>query len=211
MDIRQLNLRDLTPDLAVPGAGELHVWIVSSETMSNMHKSMRDYSHFLLFKMLSQYTGIPEGNLELTTGKHGKPSLKQDAPTLHFNLSHCDGLAAFAFSSLAPVGIDIERIDRKAAMDRIARRVFLPSEAAMLEGLEGDEKKYQFFRLWTRTESFLKGIGTGLSSSFTEEEIQKEYARWDIRYPEAPKGAVCCVAYPAPQSVHSARLHPPVK
>ena len=80
-------------------------------------------------------------------------------------------------------------------MDKIAARIFLPSEAALLKNLYGEAKKQLFFQLWTRTESFLKGMGTGLSSSFKSEKIQQEYSLWTIQYISVPKGYSCCIAY----------------
>lgn len=209
MNIKLLNLHDLKPGIPMPESDEIHIWIVSSETMGNMHKNIQEYSHFLLLKMLSLYTGIPSGQLEFETGKHGKPFLKKhtktdrnnpasfsaNVPRLHFNLSHSGNYAAFAFSSSVPVGIDIEPVSRKANTERIASRMFLPSEAAMLKTLTGEDKKIHFFKLWTRTEAFLKGLGTGLTASFTDEKIQLEYTRWAITYPDAPDGYICCMAY----------------
>ncbi len=103
--------------------------------------------------------------------------------------------AAFVFSSSTPVGIDIEKTDRKADMDKIAARIFLPDEQLYLKTLTASEKRICFFRYWTRTESFLKGLGTGFSVSFTDEKIQKEYSFWKITEVSAPPGHICSVAY----------------
>ena len=208
MIIKQLNLHHLKPGLRIPERNILHVWILALDHTGNMHKSIHTQSHSLLFRMLSLYTGIPGESLELGTGQYGKPFLKNNLESegvplvLHFNLSHSGSMAAFVFSSSSPVGIDIERLHRSARMNRIAARVFFPNETAQLEALSEqdsqDENSHLFYRLWTRTESFLKGIGTGFSASLTDKKIQDEYTHWEIRYPDAPDGYICCLAYKNP-------------
>lgn len=44
----------------------------------------------------------------LSSGQHGKPYLR-DYPGIHFNISHCEGLVACAFSD-TETGVDVERI-----------------------------------------------------------------------------------------------------
>ena len=47
-----------------------------------------------------------ELNQELKAAKNGKPWLPA-FPGIHFNISHCDGLAVCAFDN-TPVGVDVE-------------------------------------------------------------------------------------------------------
>lgn len=205
MIIKQLDLQDLKPCLKMPQPEELHVWIITFSSIENVHKDAQTQSHSLLFKMLSGYTGIPAEDLELETEKHGKPCLKklsktgERIPELYFNISHSGSCAAFIFSSSVPVGIDIERLGRPARMDRIAGRIFFPDEAAQIHAMQGEhmqmEKTRLFFRLWTRTESFLKGIGTGFSASLSDAAVKEEYAKWKLHYLDAPEGYICCIAY----------------
>lgn len=200
MNINYLNFHDLTPKLKLPGEGELHLFYSFADAMDNLHKNLHEYSHALRSQILSLYTGIPENELEFGTGEHGKPYLRQ-REDIFFSMSHSGQYIVFLFSTSVPVGIDIEKSDRNIKTDRIADRMFLPEEAAYLRTLEGDEKKLQFFNYWTRTESFLKGIGTGLSVSFTDKIIQEEYLHWNTRRVTAPDGYVCTVAYRNPDSL----------
>lgn len=55
-------------------------------------------------RQILNLTEIPE----LTYGDHGKPAFLH-IPSLHFNLSHTECMAACAFAG-TPVGIDVERI-----------------------------------------------------------------------------------------------------
>ncbi len=198
MDIKLLNLGDLKPSLKIPEKEELHVFTIASEASGNLHKSIREYSHMQLRRILSSYTGIPCERLSFTTGKHGKPVLSHtgNAPSLHFNLSHSGKYAVLAFSSHTPIGIDIEYTNRKANIDKIAARIFLPEEIKKLKRISDEEEKRQyFFFLWTRTESFLKGLGFGLSASFSDKKIQEEYSLWKIQSLPAPKDYIITLAY----------------
>ena len=171
MKIKQLNLQDVEGCLHLPGNDEIHVFLLLARTADNLHKSIHEASHAFLLQILSAYTGEPAENLAFLKGLHGKPALISDGtfPSVQFNLSHSGAYTALAFSTYAPVGIDIEDTSRNAKFEQIASRVFLPEEAAALTRLSEEEKRSCFFRLWTRTESFLKGLGTGLSASFSDE------------------------------------------
>ena len=199
MRIKELDLHDLKPDLQIPDKHTLHVWTFHSDVLENMHKNLHEYSHVLLHKLVSCYTKYPENELTFSTGEHGKPCLLPPAgqcvPLLHFNLSHSGDYIMFIFSSCTSVGIDIESTKRKAIIDRIALRLFLPEEIEHLHELTGDKKIQYFFHCWTRMESLLKGIGTGLSASPTDKHIQEERAFWELKHVAAPEGYLCCTAY----------------
>ena len=99
---------------------------------------------------------------ELEKGQHGKPFLKNH-PQVHFNISHCDGLAVCAFSD-APVGVDVERID--VFKDSIVRKVLTKEEQEFLSFYKGKEAYNElFFRFWTLKESWLKQDGSGFFRS----------------------------------------------
>lgn len=85
----------------------------------------------------------------------GKPYLK-DWPDVQFNLSHSGAYGVCAISN-APVGVDVEMI-RPLRQD-VAKRFFTKTEQGYLSARPAEE----FFRLWTRKESFTKAIGKGLT------------------------------------------------
>lgn len=99
---------------------------------------------------------------EMEKGAHGKPFLK-NYPYIHFNISHCEGLAVCAFSD-APVGVDVERI--AAFKDAIVRKVLTKEEQDFLGRYKGKEEYNElFFRFWTLKESWLKQEGSGFFRS----------------------------------------------
>ena len=96
-------------------------------------------------------------DLALGYGAHDKPYLL-NCSNVHFNLSHSGTWAVCAVSS-NPVGIDVE--EHRAYDDGVARLCFTAKEIAWM-GRQGDTPK-AFARLWTRKESYVKLLGTGLS------------------------------------------------
>ena len=96
-------------------------------------------------------------SLALGYGAHDKPYLL-DCPNVHFNLSHSGTWAVCAVST-DQVGIDVE--EHRAYDDGVARLCFTPREIAWME--RQDDVPKAFARLWTRKESYVKLLGTGLS------------------------------------------------
>lgn len=213
MKIKQLNLQELKACPNLPEDDEIHLFFFHLNYMDNMHKNLSRESHALLRQILSLYTEIPADSLTFIQNKYGKPQLDynvlsetglpsfSNVPHIHFNLSHSGDCIAFVFSCTSPVGIDIEKTDRKVKSAAIAKRMFLPEETDHLNSLPEEENHIEFFRLWTRTESFLKGIGTGFHQSFKDEKIQQVYTYWTVKtYMSAdavtvPDSYICSVAY----------------
>jgi 4'-phosphopantetheinyl transferase len=82
---------------------------------------------------------------------------------LHFNLSHSNGVALFAFARDYEIGVDIEKVRDIAEMEQIAIGFFSPKEYRFFRELPENMKKEAFFNCWTRKEAFIKAIGAGLS------------------------------------------------
>lgn len=112
-------------------------------------------AHRLLAAALWETYGLQEPILAY--GANGKPYLC-DHPDLHFNLSHCRGLAVCAVGT-SPLGVDAEYI--RPLRERVLRRVFSPEETTEVQQSQTPDET--FFRIWTLKESFVKAIGVGIS------------------------------------------------
>ncbi len=126
-----------------------------------------DAAHRLLQECLPVYAAqqgiaIAQSPLLLSFGKQGKPFLT-DVPEIHFNLSHCDGLAVCLFSEYE-CGADCESI--RKFKQRTAERVCSAEELAALD--KAQDKDYLFTRLWTLKEAYVKAIGIGISYPLRE-------------------------------------------
>jgi len=139
----------------------------------------------LLLRGLSELYGIhlteTELEAELLAGKNGKPYLPA-FPKIHFNISHCDGLAACAFDS-DPVGIDVEMPGYFPEI--LIKKALAPEEKLFLQSAGSTEELRQewFFRFWTLKEAYVKQTGTGVDVpltdfSFTFHKSEKD---WTVR------------------------------
>jgi 4'-phosphopantetheinyl transferase len=164
-------------------------------------------------RLISRYTGIAAQDVLFSYGAHGKPALANEV-SLHFNVSHSGDYAALAFTRVASVGVDIERV--RADMQRqpdIAQRHFAPGEVAQMNALPPQDRAHGFFRCWSRKEAYIKARGDGIFGGLQsfEVSIAPEAAEllnstgnpivgscWMAALPEVPgyAGAVC-VAAPA--------------
>lgn len=121
---------------------------------------------FLALEPASQAGADASGSIG--RGPHGKPYLI-GCPEIHFNISHCDGLAACAIDS-RPVGIDVERI--RPCRDSLLLRVLSEHERQQVEAAGSrEEQEERFFRFWTLKESYLKAVGCGITASLTSVEF----------------------------------------
>jgi 4'-phosphopantetheinyl transferase len=118
--------------------------------------------------VLAAETGEAPERLQITTRcrwcgdpRHGKPALAPvaGATALCFSLAHTRGLALLAVSAVE-VGVDVERgggpgvTDGSELVLNDGERASLPQDRAGLE--------QAYLGLWTRKESYLKGLGLGL-------------------------------------------------
>ncbi|HEV2749980.1 MAG TPA: 4'-phosphopantetheinyl transferase superfamily protein [Gemmatimonadales bacterium] len=130
----------------------------------------RDRDHFVvararLRQLLASRLGVRPEAVELEYGAHGKPGLggRFADGELRFNVSHCNDLAVYAFSSGREIGIDVEAIRSLSDADRIAARFFSRRESAAYRALDPPDRPLGFFQCWTRKEAFIKALGEGLS------------------------------------------------
>ncbi len=124
----------------------------------------------LLLNQVLRRHGVPLDTLR--TDENGKPK----AEGICFNLSHSGDYVICAVSE-KPVGCDIEKI--KGAPTQVGKRAFSHEENAYLKQFSGDAYNREFFRLWTKKESFLKMKGIGIRVPLQTLEIRgcyfKEY------------------------------------
>ncbi|MCU0567719.1 MAG: 4'-phosphopantetheinyl transferase superfamily protein, partial [Oculatellaceae cyanobacterium Prado106] len=117
----------------------------------------------MLRSLLGQHLAVAPEMLEFVYGDRGKPTLVNPHPegTLHFNVSHSQGMALVAIALNRRVGIDLEYL-RPIDADSLAQRFFSPQEAAIIQTLPAPAKQQLFFRAWTQKEAYLKATGEGL-------------------------------------------------
>lgn len=134
------------------------------------------YQHHLLRVLLSKWLDASPEKIKFTLNPFGKPEL-MDAE-FYFNLSRSGNQLAFYFGP-AEGGVDLETIRPSAPFNEIAKQHFHANEQNFITNDE------DFFTIWTRKESVLKAMGTGLQSTIndldtTESIIKKDGHTYEI-------------------------------
>lgn len=131
------------------------------------HRNAYIIAHGALHSVLARYLAVEPQTLHFTTGKNGKPELADASRAwLRFNISHSHERCLIAVARDREVGVDIEWIHRNVSADKLAKRFFAPTEAAIFENMADRPEHVRlqsFFNCWTRKEAFIKAIGEGLS------------------------------------------------
>jgi 4'-phosphopantetheinyl transferase len=156
-DAPSFEQRDDVPALA---DGEIHVWSLRIEHAPDA-RTVGIGARAELERLLCAYADLTTPPL-IERGEHGKPF----APALgdlEFNLSHAGSDVLLAFARAQPLGVDLERVDRRLASGPLARRFFAAEEAAALARVPAHLQQMSFMQLWTRKEAVLKALGQGLA------------------------------------------------
>ncbi len=139
---------------------DIHLWLLVLDGAPN-HRDVTAATHVFLGKLLARYSGIAAPP-EIARTERGKPYAPALAG-LDFNLSHARDHVLIAIARNQPLGVDLERVDRRIEIVDLARRYFARAEADALEALAEAARAAAFLRLWTCKEAVLKAIGEGLS------------------------------------------------
>jgi 4'-phosphopantetheinyl transferase len=117
-----------------------------------------------LRRLLGDRLDVRPESVELVYGQRGKPALARCFADsgLRFNVSHCNDVAVYAFSSGREIGIDVEAVRLMHDADDIAARFFSPREYEAYLALDPRDRPLGFFNCWTRKEAFIKALGDGL-------------------------------------------------
>ena len=178
----------------MPAGDVIDVWQVSAPDRTAGRRALR--------AVLGSYVGSDPGSLLFERGPHGKPALVGHA--LHFSFSRSGDRALVAVSRERPVGVDIERMKPRRAVDRIARRMFAADEAAALARVAQRGRAEAFHRCWVGKEAYAKGLGTGLSAGLATFSLaglidgclRCNVGPWEVRQLPAPGGHAAALAAP---------------
>jgi 4'-phosphopantetheinyl transferase len=139
----------------------------------------------MLRRICAGYTGQNPKAVRFRYSTHGKPEFAAGEPgaEIHFNLSHSEDLAVYAFSSRLRVGVDIERVRPLAEMDTIVGNFFSPVDQQSFGALDPAIRNESFFRYWTRREAFVKAMALGIAASPEDLHVSgtNRYRDWSVR------------------------------
>jgi len=138
----------------------------------------------------------------------------EKASRIRFNVSHSQGLAAFAFALDRELGVDVEQIRENFGGEQIARHYFSPDEVAELMSLPPETRAEAFFLCWTRKEAYIKARGEGLYISLASFSVSltpgaperlraDDASRWELRSFQPKEGYAGAVMVEAAASSSS--------
>ena len=162
----------------------------------------------MLRVLLSEYLGCAPQRIRLVQGAEGKPALAIRTPhPLHFNVSHSADLVAYSFCREAPVGTDVEYLDRTLQRDLVVNRAFSQSELGRYYATPVSERLQIFYRLWARKEARLKA--RGLRMAHITEHALEQIPVMDFTFGSRYVGAVAVAVYepPAPEPLQTRAVH----
>src|SRR5262249_56603574 len=87
--------------------------------------------------------------------EHGKPFVV-DAPDVSFSVSHSGSMGLFALGRGARVGADVECVQPRPYLDRLAARTFTPDELAAWRQVDDAQQLECFLAAWTAKEAQVK-------------------------------------------------------
>jgi phosphopantetheine--protein transferase-like protein len=119
-------------------------------------------------RILSRYCGLAPDEIVFTYGPQGKPSVVNSLKPCAFSVSHSGDWILCGVSGGAPVGVDIECMDRQRDTMRLAQRFYTAGEFSALESLPSEERSDHFYDLWTLKESAVKARGEALASGLAK-------------------------------------------
>jgi phosphopantetheinyl transferase len=156
---------------APPENDEVHLWILRGSALEGFEKKRE-----ALRAVLARYVGLSPERIEFEELEHGKPILKpnQNPHSLHFNLSHTQGIQLIAITRLGEVGVDIERIRDVSRLEAMMERFYFPSERDRVHARSEQEKLKEFFTIWTAKEAWAKARGASVFRALSQYEWKAE-------------------------------------
>ena len=114
-------------------------------------------AYVLLRQGLHKWYGIEQNEfLRFEYNQYAKPSLA-DYPHIYFNISHCQEAVVCVFAD-QPIGVDVEGVIEYD--EDLVRYVANADEYIVIANAK--DLSLAFTNLWTKKESYMKMIGTGL-------------------------------------------------
>ena len=188
--------------LALANSGTLEVWRISvAATPITMLSTLlsedeseraarfvfdRDRNQFIavrgrLRQLLGRYLDRPPRDIDFWLGPRGKPILAGGGD-LHFNVSHSGDVGLLAFRRGGAIGVDVEQVNARVAIEELAGSCFSSAERSAMRQLDDHARIDRFFQLWAAKEAYIKALGGGLSVPLQEftVDVRSDALRWSV-------------------------------
>lgn len=156
----------------VIGRVDEYMNILSSDELSKSQNFMNDIdrknymvSRVCLRKILSGYLKMHPSDVMFEYSKCSKPYLSMSG-CVEFNISKTDGYLIIGVASRWPLGVDIKVMDDKVDLYHMIYSFMSKGEVSTI--LNDDFPREAFYRIWTRKNALLKGVGIGRTDFMSE-------------------------------------------
>lgn len=119
--------------------------------------------------LLAHIADMEPADLEFSESDRGKPQLV--GADFEFNTSHTRDVGVIVIGR-APLGVDIEALDRPMDFLKFAKRSFTEEEFLDISKTCDDELRMAFFNCWTGKEAYVKAIGQGLQKDLRSFSVE---------------------------------------
>jgi 4'-phosphopantetheinyl transferase len=146
------------------------------------YRDIMDAQTGLIGEILVRYVlcdryGLKNEAIEFVNNDFGKPSLRS-IKSIKFNISHSGEWVVCAVGE-REIGIDIEMV--RPIDIHIAKRVFTAQEYNKIKNTKEEHRLECFYRLWTCKESYIKALGSGLSTALNSFSIEEKQSSIKVR------------------------------
>ena len=159
-----VNIWTIDINSLLPGLAGLKQLLNNEEIARTVRFNQeKDAQQFIITRavlriLLADALVLDPKEIDIISAQNKKPFLAKNNE-VHFNVSHSANRAVIAIAKQA-VGIDVEFLKTGFEYQSIAEYAFSETESVHLQ--KSNHPYLDFFRLWTRKEAFLKGLGKGL-------------------------------------------------
>ena len=166
-------------DRIAPVDDALHKWLSLAEQLrAARFQFNRDRDRYVAARSVLRWLlgcslNLDPASVEIACRPFGKPFLASTgAIPIHFNVSHSEGLAVYAFSEAGEIGVDVERLRPVPEAESILEHHFSAEDALRWSRLPSEQQSESFLRTWVRYEARVKQSGLGLVQAEEEGERQ---------------------------------------
>lgn len=136
---------------------------------SDLKKSSICASAILKRYYLASLLNVSIDNIKILKTPQGKPYItvfspnnKQQTLKLYFSISHSANYVIIATSNTHEIGLDLQIVKNTPLINN-PKLLFSNTEKQLIVNSPQDKKLANFFILWTKKESYLKALGSGIN------------------------------------------------
>lgn len=119
----------------------------------------------LLKFILSLHAKVDIKQIKIDYQTPNKKPYLSSHPSFFFNVTHSHDVGLIAVAN-RPIGIDIEHIDGNYEFMNLLEHFCNEKEMSFIKN--ATNKEQAFYSIWTRKESFVKALGTGINNDFSK-------------------------------------------